>query len=104
MAISDQLHTASPINPSCDQQQPELQVRSLRRTRHNDARVHRTVKIDGDTDRELQRLVEIVPILSVHACHLACLRAGLAAIKADPGKLMAYLTDHKVRVSSSREV
>ena len=104
MANSDQVQQAQSIDPACVHECPDPQVQSSIRARHDGSRVHRTVKIDFDTDQQLQRLTGIVPVLSVHACHLACLRAGLAAIQSDPAKLMAYLTDHKVRVPSSREV
>lgn len=63
-------------------------------------RVHRTVKIDRETDQQLQQLTDVIPVLTVHAVHLACLRAGLESIHSDPAKLMGYLANHKVRLSS----
>jgi hypothetical protein len=64
----------------------------------DDIRIHRTVKIDLETDRQLKHLTEVVPVLTVHAAHLACLRAGLESIQSDPNKLMSYLAHHKVRI------
>jgi len=67
-------------------------------------RIHRSVKLDAATDQQLQQLTEIIPVLTIHAVHLACLRAGLEAIQSDPAKLMGYLVNHKVRLPTSREV
>ena len=67
----------------------------------DETRIHRTVKIDLETDRQLQHLTEVIPILTVHAAHLACLRAGLESIQSDPAKLMGYSAHHKVRVPTS---
>lgn len=104
MVYSEQVHQAQSIDPAATHQAQDPPVQSSGRTRHDGARVHRTVKVDVETDQRLQSLTRTIPILSVHACHLACLRAGLAALQADPAKLMAYLTNHKVRVPSPREV
>lgn len=67
-------------------------------------RHHRTVKLDPDTDSKLRELAEVVPVLTIHAVHLACIRAGIEAISADPDKLLGFLGTHKVRVPTEREV
>jgi len=67
-------------------------------------RTHHTVKLDEKSAQELRRLATLIPIVSVHAVHVAVVRAGIEQLRDNPDKLMSYLAPYKVRISTPREV
>ena len=66
-------------------------------------KIHRTVILDAETDSQLQRLNTLCPVLSLHATHLAVVRAGLAALGDDVNMLMGLLSGHKGRLVPGRQ-
>ena len=63
-----------------------------------------SVKVDDDTSKKLNDVMEFVPLITKHAMTLAALRAGVELLSQEPARVLNYLPGYRVRVPSGRGV